>query len=245
MIIIPAIDLKDGKCVRLRQGRADDSKIYSDDPVRTAMHWQDQGAEYLHVVDLDGAFEGRPVHTSVIAEIAEALSIPVETGGGLRTDEDIRQLTESGVARAIIGTRAFEHPDQLRELADRFGPALAVGIDAKDGMVQVKGWVETTKLKAVDLARDAAAAGVSTLIVTDTATDGMMKGVNAEGIAEVCAAVNCGVIASGGISSIEDIDRLSAINSPNLSGAIVGKALYENTVTLQELKARARSGCAA
>lgn len=237
MIILPAIDLKGGRCVRLRQGLADDVTVYSDDPVDMAKHWVDEGGEYLHVVDLDGAFGGKPVHLDVIARIVAAISIPVEVGGGLRTDDDIRRVLETGVERAIIGTRAFADTDSLAETVKLFGDHIAVGIDARDGHVQVKGWVETTDMLAVDLARRADAMGVKTLIVTDTATDGMMVGTNVAAMDEICKVVSCNVIASGGVTTPDDVRDLKALNHANLYGAIVGKALYEKTTTLAEMKA--------
>ncbi|HAS83184.1 MAG TPA: 1-(5-phosphoribosyl)-5-[(5-phosphoribosylamino)methylideneamino]imidazole-4-carboxamide isomerase [Verrucomicrobia bacterium] len=236
MVIIPAIDLQGGQCVRLRQGRADESTVYSADPVAMARRWQDEGAERLHVVDLDGAFQGRPAHLKVIERIAAALTIPVEVGGGLRTDDDVHAMLETGVACAIIGTRAFADPESLAGSVARFGKKLAVGIDARDGFVQVKGWVETTSMRAVDLARKADALGVSLLIVTDTATDGMMQGTNVAAVAEICRAVRCRVIASGGVTSPEDVRRLNALQCDNLYGAIVGKALYEGTTTLAAMQ---------
>ncbi len=237
MIILPAIDLQNGNCVRLRQGRADDSTIYSDDPVEMAKRWADEGGEYLHVVDLDGAFAGRPLHLTAIARIVAAIPIPVEVGGGLRTDADVRMLLDAGVRRAIIGTRAFADPDSLADTVRQFGDRVAVGIDARDGRVQVKGWVETTDMLAVDLAQKADALGVETLIVTDTATDGMMIGTNVAAMDEICKAVSCNVIASGGVTTPDDVRALAALGHANLYGAIVGKALYENTTTLSELKA--------
>ena len=236
MIIIPAIDLKDGRCVRLRQGRADDAKVYSENPVDMARHWVAEGGQYLHVVDLDGAFQGRPVHLDRIRDIVAAISIPVEVGGGLRTDADIQAVLDAGVARAIIGTRALADGPALERLADRFGERLAVGIDARDGFVQVKGWVETTGVRATDLAVRADRLGIRTLIFTDTATDGMMRGVNAPAIDALCAAVQCQVIASGGVSSADDVVALRALQRPNLLGAIVGKALYEGAVHLRDLQ---------
>jgi len=243
MIILPAIDLKDGKCVRLRQGRADEATVYADDPVSMARRWQDEGAERLHVVDLDGAFEGRPAHLKEIARIVGALRIPVEVGGGMRTDADVQRVLEAGAACAIVGTRAFADPDSLAESVSRFGDRLAVGIDARDGFVQVKGWVETTTMCAVDLARKADALGVSLLIVTDTATDGMMTGTNVPAMAEICQAVGCRVIASGGVTTPDDIRQLKALDCANLYGAIVGKALYEGTTTLAAMMAAGRGGC--
>lgn len=238
--IIPAIDLKGGRCVRLRQGLADEVTEYSDDPVAMARHWQEQGGRYLHVVDLDGAFAGIPSHSDVLQRITAAIDIPVEIGGGLRTDADIETVLAAGVDRAILGTRACEHPEQLAELVARFGPKrLAVGIDARDGMVQTKGWVETTSVKAVDLARAVEAAGVATIIYTDTSRDGMMVGVNADQMDAICAAVKCDVVASGGVSSTNDVCRLAALKRKNLVGAIVGKALYDHTVTLADLQTAA------
>jgi phosphoribosylformimino-5-aminoimidazole carboxamide ribotide isomerase len=242
MLIIPAIDLKDGRCVRLRQGRAEDAKVYGGDPVAMARHWLAEGAQYLHVVDLDGAFQGRPVHTAVIARIVEAVPFPVEVGGGLRTDADIEATLKCGVDRVIVGTRAVAEPEALKDLITRFGARLAVGIDARNGQVQVKGWVETTGTRAVDLAAAVDRLGVNTLIYTDTATDGMLRGPNVRAVREICRAVKCRVIASGGISSADDVRALAGIEAPNLAGAIVGKALYEETVTLRELQAAAPQG---
>ena len=233
--IIPAIDLKGGRCVRLQQGRADDSTVYSDDPSAMARRWAREGARRLHVVDLDGAFAGERVHAKAISEIAAAIDIPVEVGGGLRTDEDVRALLGSGVEDAVIGTRAVVESDALGPLLQEFGSHIWVGIDARDGLVQVKGWVETSSRKAVDLAASVSGLGVSTIIYTDTATDGMMTGVNARAVDEICRNVSCNVIASGGISSVEDVAALRALGRPNLVGAIVGKALYEGTVSFGEL----------
>jgi len=239
VIILPAIDLKDGKCVRLRQGRAEEVTVYSDDPVAQAREWLAQGAEQLHVVDLDGAFQGEPQHMEQIAQIVRAVGIPVEVGGGLRTDAQIEQMLGVGVARAILGTRAVESLDTLRALARRFGAAIAVGIDARDGFVQVRGWVETTKVRAVDLARRVEDAGVRTIIYTDTATDGMLGGPNLTALREMCATVACRVIASGGVSAPEHVAALRDLGFPNLYGAIVGKALYDGKTTLAAMRAAA------
>lgn len=234
MLIIPAIDLKDGKCVRLRQGRAEDVTVYSHDPVAMARQWQDRGAHYLHVVDLDGAFQGRPVHTELIRRITAALCIPVEVGGGVRDDDAIATLLDAGVSRVILGTRACENLEALRGSVTRFGGALAVSIDARDGLVQVRGWVETTGTRAVDLAQRVQAIGIATIIYTDTARDGMMAGPNLGAVSALCASVTCGVIASGGVTSPADLRALRALPHANLVGAIVGKALYEGTITLAE-----------
>ena len=241
--ILPAVDLKGGQCVRLRQGRADDATVYGDDPAAQARVWAAQGATWLHVVDLDGAFQGHPVHLDVVGRMAAAAGIPVECGGGLRTDADIDALLARGVRRAILGTRALERVDELAALAKKYGDNLAVGIDARDGFVQVKGWTETSRTTAVDLARRAASAGVQTIIYTDTATDGMLRGPNFAGTAEVCDAVGpgCGIIASGGITTADDVVRLRALGKANLAGAIVGKALYEGRTSMAELLAAARA----
>jgi len=241
MLIIPAIDLKEGKCVRLRQGRADDGKVYADDPVEVARRWAGEGARYLHVVDLDGAFQGRPVHAAVIERIAAALDIPVEIGGGLRETGHVRAMLDAGVDRAIVGTRAACSPESIGLMADEFGERLAVGIDARDGMVQVKGWVETTGMRAADLAAKVVEMGVKTIICTDTATDGMLSGVNVDAVDEICARVACRVIASGGVHSADDVQALKDLARGNLEGIIVGKALYEGSVTLTSLTAAAEA----
>ena len=240
MVILPAIDLKDGQCVRLRQGRAEDVTVYSDDPVAQARTWLAQGAEQLHVVDLDGAFHGEPKHAEVIARIVQALGIPVEVGGGLRTDAQIERLLKAGVARAIVGTRALESLDALASLVKRFGERIAVGIDARAGYVQVKGWVETTGTRAVDLARQVESVGVRTIIYTDTATDGMLGGPNLAAMDQMCRAVSCRIIASGGVSAPEHVTALKALGHANLYGAIVGKALYDGKTTLAAMRAAAQ-----
>jgi phosphoribosylformimino-5-aminoimidazole carboxamide ribotide isomerase len=239
LIILPAIDLKDGKCVRLRQGKAEDVTVYSDDPVAQARVWLEQGAEQLHVVDLDGAFQGEPKHAEIIARIVRALGIPVEVGGGLRTDAHIERVLQAGVARAIVGTRALESLDALAALVRRFGEKIAVGIDARDGFVQVKGWVETTGTRAVELARQVESVGVRTIIYTDTATDGMLGGPNLAAMRQMCASVSCAVIASGGVSAPEHVTALKALGCANLYGAIVGKALYDGKTTLAAMCAAA------
>jgi len=236
MLIIPAIDLKDGRCVRLEQGRADQVTAYAGDPVDTALRWQTEGGLWLHVVDLDGAFQGHPVHTDTVRRIAAAVGIPVELGGGMRTDADISQALEAGVRRVILGTRACEQPADLAGLVQRFGSdRIAVGIDARDGWVQTRGWVTTTQMRAEDLARSVCEAGVGTILYTDTRRDGMLQGVNTEQVDRICTAVDCTVIASGGVSSPADVSRLVALQRANLAGVIVGKALYDGTVTLPEL----------
>lgn len=236
MVVLPAIDLKDGRCVRLRQGRADDVTIYGDDPVEQARDWRAQGGLELHVVDLDGAFEGVPKHTDVIRRIIEAFGGPVEVGGGLRTLEAVGSIFEAGAARAILGSAALEDPRFLTEAVSIWGDKIAVGIDARNGFVQTKGWVETTTVPAIELASAVAKAGVKTLIYTDTATDGMLGGPNLSQLAAICdAATTCDITASGGISSPYDIENLVSLERPNLRGAIVGKALYDGRTTIREL----------
>ena len=233
--VIPAVDLKGGLCVRLQQGREDAVTVYEVDPTRAALRWVGSGAEWLHVVDLDGAFHGKPRHVREISAIVRAAGIPVEVGGGLRDDTHIEEVLAAGAARAIIGTRAMEHPDELARLTKRFGEKLAVGIDARDGWVQIRGWVETTRKRAVELAALAASVGVKTVVYTDTATDGMLGGPNLKAVAEVCDAVSCNVIASGGIAGTRDVTNLVGLGRSNLVGVVVGKALYDGAVTLGEL----------
>ena len=236
MIILPAIDLKDGKCVRLRQGRAEDVTVYGEDPAAQAADWAAQGGRELHVVDLDGAFAGTPKHADVIRRVIEAFGGPVEVGGGLRTPETVATVIEAGAARAIIGSAALEDPAFLASCVDLYGERIVVGIDARDGFVQTRGWVETTAVKATDLASAVAKAGVKTIIYTDTATDGMLGGPNLAQMAAICdAAPTCQITASGGVSSPYDIENLKALERGNLRAAIVGKALYDGRTTLSEM----------
>ena len=236
MIILPAIDLKDGKCVRLRQGRADDVTVYGDDPAAQAKDWAGQGGRELHVVDLDGAFAGTPKHAEVIARIIKAFGGPVEVGGGIRTPEALAAVIDAGAQRAIIGSAALDDPEFLAQAVDLYGDKIAVGIDARNGFVQTKGWVETTKTLATDLAAAVAKAGVKTIIYTDTATDGMLGGPNLTQMAAICdAAPTCQITASGGVSSPFDVENLKALERANLRAAIVGKALYDGRTTLKEM----------
>ena len=236
MIILPAIDLKGGVCVRLRQGRADDVTTYNDDPAAQARDWRAQGGRELHVVDLDGAFAGTPRHAAVIRSVIAAFGGPVEVGGGLRTPEALAAVIEAGAVRAIIGSAALEDPEFLTAAYEEFGDKIAVGIDARGGFVQTKGWVETTQVKATDLASAVAKIGIKTIIYTDTATDGMLGGPNLSQMAAICdAAPTCQITASGGVSSPYDIANLKALERPNLRAAIVGKALYDGRTTLRDL----------
>jgi phosphoribosylformimino-5-aminoimidazole carboxamide ribotide isomerase len=209
--------------------------VYSNDPVAMACHWEAQGARALHVVDLDGAFEGRSVQFELVIRIIRAVSIPVQVGGGLRTDEDVSRLLDAGAFRVVLGTRAWAAPDDVHRLIERYGDRIAIGIDARGGRVQIKGWTETTDMRAVDLARQADDMGARTIITTDTAIDGTLKGTNTRAVDEICMAVRAIVIASGGVSSAADIRALRALGRANLVGAIVGKALYEGRVTMSAL----------
>ena len=236
MTILPAIDLKGGKCVRLRQGRADDVTVYGDDPAAQARDWREQGGRELHVVDLDGAFAGEPRHAAVIAQVIEAFGGPVEVGGGIRSMDSLRAVLEAGAARAIIGSAALEDPAFLSAALELYGDRIAVGIDARDGFVQTRGWVETTKVRATELAAAVEKAGVKSIIYTDTATDGMLGGPNLTQMAAICdAAPGCAVTASGGVSSPYDVKNLMSLGRANLVAAIVGKALYDGRTTLREL----------
>ncbi len=237
--IFPAIDLKAGKCVRLLQGRADAETVYGDDPPAMALAFEEQGAKALHIVDLDGAFCGHSAQHELVGRIIQAVDLPVQIGGGIRTDSEIERMLSHGAARVILGTRAWAEPDALDRLVGIFGDKLAVGIDARGGLVQTHGWTETTNVTALDLARRASDIGVRTLIVTDTATDGMLQGTNVKSIGEICAAVKCNVIASGGVSTPADVKALRALKKINLIGAIVGKALYDGVTTLAEMNAAA------
>ncbi len=240
MVILPAIDIKDGKCVRLRQGRADDVTVYGDDPAWQARDWREQGGQELHVVDLDGAFDGSPRHLEVIKAVIKAFGGPVEVGGGIRTASSLAAVLEAGATRAILGSAALEDPAFLARAVDLWGDRIAVGIDARNGFVQTKGWVETTAVKATDLAAAVAKAGVKTIIYTDTATDGMLGGPNLTQMAAICdAAPTCLVTASGGISSPFDIENLKGLCRANLRAAIVGKALYDGRTTLREMNVAA------
>lgn len=240
MTILPAIDLKGGVCVRLRQGRADDVTTYNSNPAAQARDWREQGGRELHVVDLDGAFAGTPRHAEVIRAIIAAFGGPVEVGGGLRTPEAVKAVMEAGATRAIIGSAALEDPIFLGDMVAQYGERIAVGIDARNGFVQTRGWVKTTEVKATDFAKICAECGVQTIIYTDTATDGMLGGPNLEQMAAICdAAPTCQITASGGVSSPQDVANLKALKRANLRAAIVGKALYDGRTTLAEMNAAA------
>ena len=234
MLVIPAIDLKDGKCVRLYQGDMNKATIYSDDPVTTALRWESEGAERLHVVDLDGAVSGSGVNTKVIRQICKALSIPIQVGGGLRTLEAVERLFFLGVHRAILGTVAYRDPSIVATACQRYPNKITVGIDARNGKVAVQGWTEATTFDAIDLAKQCAELGVSEIIYTDISRDGTEQGVNIDATLTLAQAVPLPVIASGGVASILDIQRLSQYETRGIRGVIVGKALYTGAIPLRE-----------
>jgi phosphoribosylformimino-5-aminoimidazole carboxamide ribotide isomerase len=236
MTIYPAIDIKGGRCVRLTQGRADQETVYFENPAEVAAQFRAAGSAWVHVVDLDGAFAGEPQNLAKVAEIA-ALGMMVQLGGGMRTRAIVERALAAGVSRVVVGTRAAESEEFVRELVKNFGDKIAVGIDAKNGQVAVKGWVDTTGTGALDLARRMDALGVATLIYTDIGTDGMLTGPNLAAQEAMCAAVKARVIASGGVSRREDVANLLEITKrrPNLDGVIVGKAIYEKRVELADL----------
>jgi phosphoribosylformimino-5-aminoimidazole carboxamide ribotide isomerase len=242
MTIYPAIDIRGGRCVRLEQGRADAETVYAQDPVSVAAEFRAAGTEWVHVVDLDGAFAGEPLNLGAVAGIV-ALGLKVQLGGGLRNRASVERALDLGVARVVVGTRAAESEAFIAELVGAFGDRIAVGIDARDGQVAVRGWVATTATSALGLARRMDALGVATLVHTDVATDGMLAGPNFAAQEAMLDAVRARVIASGGVSRREDVARLVATreNRPNLDGVIVGKALYEGRVELGDLLGIARA----
>jgi len=230
MLLLPAIDLMGGEVVRLKRGLATEKTVYSNDPVAFAKKWEDAGADWLHIVDLDAAFGGVPRNLEYVQKICEAVNIPCELGGGMRSADNVSAAFAAGVSRVILGTRASESIDYVREMCQEFGgERVAVGIDAKDGLVAVKGWTETTTQKATDLALSAQAVGVGTIIYTDIATDGMLVGPNYAELQLMLDTLNCNLIASGGVSVVEDLHKLAGMTG--LYGAIIGKALYDGKIT--------------
>ena len=234
MLVIPAIDLKEGKCVRLEQGLMDKDTVFNDDPAAQALEWQRQGAEYLHIVDLDGAFAGEPKNRSAIESILKAITIPAQLVGGIHDLETIAAYLGLGLARVIIGTAAQRNPELVREACARFPGRIVVGIDAKNGMVAVQGWAEVTDITAVELARKFEDCGVSAIIYTDISRDGMMQGPNLEATRILAESVAIPVIASGGVSSLKDIENLVAIEQSGVTGVITGKAVYTGALSLSE-----------
>lgn len=234
MLIIPAIDLKDGKCVRLKQGRMEDDTVFSDDPVAMAQRWVDAGGRRLHLVDLNGAFEGKPVNGVIVRAIAKAFpAMPIQIGGGIRSLDTIQAYLDAGVTYAIIGTKAVKEPQFVKDACKAFPGHVIVGIDAKSGMVATDGWADVSSVRAVDLARQFRSDGVVAIVYTDIARDGMMQGVNVEETARLARESGLPVIASGGITNLDDIHRLKAAAHDGIVGAITGRAIYEGTLDLR------------
>ena len=232
MQLYPAIDMKNGQCVRLRQGAFKDITIYSDAPEKVAAHWQEKGASFLHLVDLDGALAGYSVNEEVIRRIADTVSIPIEIGGGIRSKEAGERMLDLGVRRVIIGTKAAEHPEFLRDMVRTFGEeAIVAGVDAKDGMVAVEGWEKVSSLTASDLCLTMKEYGVRHIVYTDISRDGMLSGPNVEATRKLTEETGLDIIASGGVSCMED---LKCLHEAGIRGAIIGKALYENRIDLAE-----------
>ncbi|HID56120.1 TPA: 1-(5-phosphoribosyl)-5-[(5-phosphoribosylamino)methylideneamino]imidazole-4-carboxamide isomerase [Candidatus Poribacteria bacterium] len=239
MIVIPAIDLMDGKCVRLKRGRFDSKTIFSDDPIEVALRWQEMGAEWIHVVDLDGAREGTMRNFDVVERIVRSVEISVQLGGGIRGMRRLRTVLDLGVERAIIGTAALKNPQFAKLACEEFGDRIAVGIDARDGMVATNGWLDVTEKPAIQFAVEMERLGVPLIIYTDIGRDGTLSGVNVKAIEEMARAINIPLIASGGVSSMDDIEKLREIEHLGLIGVIVGKALYTGDLDLKEAIERA------
>jgi len=240
MIVFPAIDIKDGLCVRLMQGDPDRATVYDRDPVAVARHWEAEGAEWLHLVDLDGAFAKKPVNEAIILGIARSISIPVQVGGGIRTLENVDRYLSSGVARVIIGTAALRQPEMIEEACRRHPHRVALGLDARDGNIAVEGWKESTQTDAVTLVLRFKDLELAAVIYTDIHRDGMQTGVNIEATRRLIERTGASVIASGGVSTMEDIERLLPLASIGLLGVITGRAIYEGTLDLREAIAHAR-----
>lgn len=234
MILYPAIDIKNKKVVRLRQGKFDDVTEYGDDPLETAKKWESLGAQWLHVVDLDGALDGTSENTSIIKQIAKSLSIPVQTGGGIRSEAKASELIEAGIKRVILGTKAIEDEAFLNTLLKKYPAQVAVSLDCNDGYVAQRGWTETSNVKATDLAKKLEDKGLQCLVYTDIKTDGMLTGPNLKALTELASVTNIGIIASGGIKNLDNIRDLLAIESKGIIGAITGRAIYEGTLDLKE-----------
>lgn len=235
MLVIPAIDLKDGKCVRLRQGRMEDETVFSDDPVAVAGRWVEAGARRLHLVDLNGAFEGKPINAAVVHAIADAYpDLPIQIGGGIRDEDTIQTYLDAGVQWVIIGTKAVNTPHFVGDVCAQFPGHIIVGLDAKDGKVAIDGWSKLSHHDVIDMAQHFQNDGVEAIVYTDIGRDGMMTGVNVESTVRLAQAITIPVIASGGITNIDDIRRLCEVADEGIVGAITGRAIYEGTLDFAE-----------
>lgn len=227
MILFPAIDLKDGQCVRLVQGDMDRATVFSDTPAEQAKVFESQGFEWLHLVDLNGAFEGKPVNGAAVEAILKTVSLPAQLGGGIRSLAQIEAWLDKGIARVILGTAALRDPDLVKEACKKWPGKIAVGIDARDGFVAVEGWAEVSDIQALDLAKQFEDAGVAAIIYTDIARDGAMQGMNVEGTAKLANSVTIPIIASGGVTNLDDLHALKAAGAPGIVGVISGRAIYD------------------
>ena len=235
MLLIPAIDLKDGKCVRLRQGRMEEETIFADEPLEVAQRWVEAGARRLHLVDLNGAFAGQPVNTQAIRRIADAFpEVPIQVGGGIRDEDTVQLYLEAGVQYVIIGTKAVSAPHFVNDLCLEFPGHIIVGLDAKDGKVAIDGWSKLSNHDVIDMAQHFERDGVDAIVYTDISRDGMMQGVNVEATVKLAGEISTPVIASGGISTMDDIKALRAVEEEGIMGAIIGRALYEGSIDLAE-----------
>ncbi len=233
MLVIPAIDLKDGKCVRLRQGRMNENTVYSDDPVAMAAQWISQGARRLHIVDLDGAMNGKPMNGKIIEQIArEHGNIPIQVGGGIRDEDTVQAYLDSGVTYVIIGTKAINAPHFIADLCVEFPGHIVVGLDAKNGKVAIDGWSKLSNHDVIDIAKHFEKDGVEAIVYTDIGRDGMLSGVNVESTVALARSINIPVIASGGVKSIDDVRQLCEVADHGIIGAITGRAIYEGTLDL-------------
>lgn len=231
MIIFPAIDIKDGNCVRLKQGKFEDMDVYFYNPVEVAKTWEAKGAEFIHIVDLDGAKDGKSKNFEIISEIAKTVNIPIQVGGGIRNREAVQTLLDAGVNRVILGTAAVNEKELLKSLVDEYGKQIVVSIDAKDGIVAIDGWVNLSSLNSVDFVKELEEIGVQTIVYTDIAKDGMMEGPNFDIYRELMEKNSIDIIASGGVSTLEDVEKLSEMD---MYGAIIGKALYIENIKLED-----------
>lgn len=240
MIVIPAVDIKGGKCVRLLQGRMEDETVFSDDPAEMAKRWNDDGAEMIHVVDLDGAFAKSPQNLSSIKKIIESVDADIQVGGGVRNNETIRMYIELGVKRVVIGTEAIRNPSLILQACEKYPGQVVIGIDARNGLVAIEGWAETTQTRAIDLAIQFERYGPAAINFTDINRDGMQTGPNIEQTRLLAKSTTIPVVASGGVSTIEDIKKLTSLEDDGVTGVITGRALYSGTLNLKEAIAAAR-----